>query len=222
MVVDDESGLRDLLRVSLIAHGYTVETGENGAAGIVLAAGFQPDLLILDLGLPDMDGKAVVRRVREWSIVPILVLTVRDQEQEKIEALDAGADDYVTKPFGMGELLARVRVLLRRSVTPDSSPVITCGELELDLTLRRVTVRGQEVKLTPTEYELIRVLAQNAGRVLTHNQLLQAVWGESYAGDTHYIRIYIGQLRRKIEANPTQPQYIQTESGVGYRLVGSD
>jgi len=167
-----------------------------------------------------MDGKEVIKKIREWSQVPIIILTARDQEQEKIEALDAGADDYVTKPFGVGELMARMRVSLRRAAQSEDEPVITCGDLSIDLALRRVSVEGREVKLTPTEYDIIKVLAQHAGKVLTHKQLLKAVWGTAFNEDTHYIRVYIGQLRRKIEANPTQPRYIITESGVGYRLMG--
>ena len=161
----------------------------------------------------------MVKTIREWSQSPIIVLTVRDQEQEKIEALDAGADDYVTKPFSVGELMARMRVSLRRAASSEDEPVITCGDLVVDLVQRRVTVADREVKLTPTEYELIKILAQHRGRVLTHKQLLKAVWGTAYNEDTHYIRVYIGQLRRKIEANPTQPCHIITESGVGYRLM---
>lgn len=220
LVIDDEPQIRKLLKVSLGAYGYDLDEAANGQDGINRAAIFKPDLIIVDLGLPDMDGKDVIRQIREWSHSPVIILTARDQEQEKIEALDAGADDYVTKPFGMGELMARMRVCLRRSATTESQPVINCGGLTVDLLLRRVTVDGHEIKLTPTEYEIIKVMAQHAGRVLTHKQLLKAVWGNSYSEDTHYIRVYIGQLRRKIEADPTQPHYIITESGVGYRLMG--
>lgn len=219
LVIDDEPQIRKLLKVSLGAHGYEIEEAATGMEGISRAATFKPDFLIIDLGLPDMDGKKVVQQIREWSQTPIIVLTARDQEQEKIEALDAGADDYVTKPFGMGELMARMRVSLRRSAASENDPILTCGELVIDLVARRVTVSGREIKLTPTEYELIKILAQHRGRVLTHKQLLKAVWGSSYNEDTHYIRVYIGQLRRKIEENPTRPRYITTESGVGYRLM---
>ena len=173
-----------------------------------------------DMVVVDMDGKVVVAAIRGWSQAPIIVLTARDQEQEKIEALDAGADDYVTKPFSVGELMARMRVSLRRVAAPEHEPVLHCGELTIDLMQRRVTVGDREIKLTPTEYELLKILAQFRGRVVTHKQLLKAVWGNNYDDDTHYIRVYIGQLRRKIEENPTQPRYITTESGIGYRMMG--
>lgn len=220
LVIDDEPQIQKLLRVSLQVQDYLFEGVLTGKDGVVRAAIMKPDIMIVDLGLPDMDGKEVVLQVREWSQVPIIVLTARDQEQEKIEALDAGADDYVTKPFGMGELMARMRVCLRRMAQVEDEPVLTCGGLAVDLLQRTVTVDGREVKLTPTEYEIIKVMAQHAGRVLTHKQLLKAVWGNDYNNDTHYIRVYIGQLRRKIEADSAQPRYIITESGVGYRLMG--
>ncbi len=219
LIIDDEPQIRKLLRVSLKAHGYDVDEAEIGQEGIRRTAIFKPDLVILDLGLPDMDGKEVILTIREWSNIPIIILTARDQEREKIDALDAGADDYITKPFGMGELTARIRVSLRRVDGAGDDPVITCGDLSIDLAQRRVTVSGREVKLTPTEYDIIKTLAQHAGKVLTHKQLLKLVWGNQYSDDTHYIRIYIGQLRRKIEDNPTQPRYIITESGIGYRLM---
>jgi two-component system KDP operon response regulator KdpE len=220
LVIDDEPQIRKLLRVSLSAHGYDCEEAASGRDGINKTAIAKPDLILVDLGLPDMDGKAVVEELRGWSRLPIIILTVRDQEQEKIAALDAGADDYVTKPFSVGELLARIRVSLRRSLAPESEPVFTCGELSVDLNLRRVTVKGREIKLTPTEYDILRVLIQHAGRVLTHKQLLKTVWGNEYGEDTQYVRVYIGQLRRKIEDDPARPRYIITESGVGYRLMG--
>lgn len=220
LVIDDELQIRKLLRVSLSAHGYQIEEAATAGDGITMTTMTKPDMIILDLGLPDMDGKEVIKKIREWSQVPIIILTARDQEQEKIEALDAGADDYVTKPFGVGELMARMRVSLRRAAQSEDEPVITCGDLSIDLALRRVSVEGREVKLTPTEYDIMKVLAQHAGKVMTHKQLLKAVWGTAFNEDTHYIRVYIGQLRRKIEANPTQPRYIITESGVGYRLMG--
>lgn len=219
LVIDDEPQIRKLLKVSLSAHGYEIDEVASGAEGISRAATFKPDLIIVDLGLPDMDGKEVVLQIREWTQTPIIILTARDQEQEKIDALDAGANDYLTKPFGMGELMARMRVSLRYATTVEHEPVLNCGELIVDLAARRVTMRGREIKLTPTEYELIKLLAQHRGRVLTHKQLLKAVWGNSYHEDTHYIRVYIGQLRRKIEDDPTRPQYIITESGIGYRLM---
>jgi len=222
LVIDDEAQIRKLLRVVLSAHGYEVEEEKNGRDGIVRATMFKPDLLIVDLGLPDIDGKLVVKEIREWSNVPIIVLTARDEEQEKIEALDLGADDYVTKPFSTGELLARLRVCLRRTSTDAEAEdsVIQCDDLKIDFAKRRVTILDREIKLTPTEYDIVKIMAQNAGRVLTHKQLLKAVWGSEYNEDTHYIRVYIGQIRRKIESNPTQPHYIITETGVGYRFMG--
>lgn len=220
LIIEDEPQIRKLLKVSLNAHGYDLEEAANGKDGVNRAAMFKPDLLIIDLGLPDIDGKEVVKQIREWSETPIIILTARDQEQEKIEALDSGADDYMTKPFGVGELLARMRVCLRRAATVEQQPVLVCGGLVVDLQQRRVTVDGDEVKLTPTEYEIIKIMMQHAGKVITHKQLLKAVWGNAYQQDTHYIRVYIAQLRRKIEQNPTQPRYIVTESGVGYRLMG--
>ena len=220
LIIDDEPQIRKLLKVSLQTHSYQLSEAENGQEGIQQAAAFKPDLAIVDLGLPDMDGKAVIQQIREWSAMPIIILTARDQEQEKIAALDAGADDYITIPFGIGELMARMRVCLRRMATSDSEPILRCGGLAVDLLQRRVTVDEREIKLTPTEYELIKFMMQHAGRVLPHKQLLKAGWGNAYNEDTHYIRIYIGQLRRKIEQDPAQPRYIVTESGIGYRLMG--
>ncbi|MGL5271232.1 MAG: response regulator [Selenomonadaceae bacterium] len=219
LVIDDEIEIRKLLQVVLKAHGYEVSVEKNGNDGIVRAGMMKPDLLIVDLGLPDMDGRDVVKTVREWSDVPIIVLTVCDEEEKKIEALDLGADDYITKPFSAGELLARMRVCLRRCGQTEESPVISCGELTIDILKHRVCRGAEEVKLTPTEYEIVKLLAQNAGRVLTHKQLLKAVWGSAYS-DTHYIRVYIGQIRRKIEEDPTNPHYIMTEPGIGYRFMG--
>ncbi len=219
LIVDDEKEIRHLLQVALAAHGYTVEAVSLGQDAVQQTAMVRPDLLILDLGLPDMDGKEVIRKIREWSKIPVIILTVRDQEQEKIEALDLGADDYVTKPFSTGELLARVRVCLRHIPGVPEKQVITSGDLVIDLAAREVKVNHQMVRLTPTEYEIMKLLAQNEGRVLTHRQILTKVWGMQYSRDTHYIRIYIGQLRRKIEADPARPRHIITESGVGYRLI---
>jgi two-component system KDP operon response regulator KdpE len=219
LIIDDEPQIRRLLRVSLTAHGYAVSEAPTGQAGIETAALVKPDLILLDLGLPDLDGKAVIRGIRDWSAVPILILTVRDQETEKIDALDAGADDYVTKPFSMGELLARLRVGLRRSLVNNHDPVIICGDLTIDVIHRQVLRRGEEIKLTPTEYDLLKHMAVHVGRVLTHKQLLSTVWGKAYQNDTQYLRVYMGQLRRKIEDNPSQPRFIMTEPGVGYRLM---
>jgi two-component system KDP operon response regulator KdpE len=182
----------------------------------------RPDLVILDLGLPDMDGSQVTRRVREWSSVPIIILSVRGQEADKIEALDAGADDYLTKPFSVGELLARMRVGLRRAVPSDSGEPFVSGELSVDLTRRAVSVSGNEVRLTPTEYDILRILVNHAGLVLTHRQLLREVWGPGYEQEAHILRVNISNLRRKIEADPSRPHHIVTEPGVGYRLTAGD
>jgi two-component system, OmpR family, KDP operon response regulator KdpE len=220
LIIDDEPQICRLLRVSLGAYGYDVSEAANGQEGINKVAIFKPDLIILDLGLPDIDGKEVIRLLRDWCQTPIIILTARGQEEEKVEALDAGADDYITKPFGVSELMARIRVSLRRTAQSEDEPVITCGDLVVDLAQRRVSVGGREVKLTPTEYDIIKVLAQHAGKVLTHKQLLKTVWGYSGNEDSHYTRVFIGQLRKKIEENPNQPRYIITESGVGYRLMG--
>ena len=219
LVIDDESQIRKLLKVSLKSQGFYIEESHDGRDGINKVAIIKPDLVILDLGLPDMDGKEVIREIREWSNVPIVILTARDQEKEKIEALDNGADDYITKPFGIGELLARIRVCLRRKTEDENEHIFNFGGLIIDLVNRRITVDNMEIKLTPTEYEIIKVLAQNAGKVITHKQLLKKVWGNAYDNDNNYIRVYIGQIRRKIEPNPAQPCYIITESGVGYRLI---
>ena len=219
LVIDDEPQIQKMLKVSLSAHNYQVSAAETGQEGINLTALLSPDLIVLDLGLPDMDGREVVRRLREWCNTPIIILTAHNQEDEKIKTLDAGADDYLTKPFSLGELLARIRVCLRRTAAKEGEPVVHVGDLKIDLVQRQVQLGGLEVKLTPTEYDILKILAQHHGKVLTHPHLLQAVWGDAYYNDTHYIRVYIGQLRRKIEANPARPRYILTESGVGYRLA---
>ncbi|MGI9860209.1 response regulator [Moorella naiadis] len=222
LIIDDEPPIRRLLKVALAAHGYDLAEATSGEEGLQQAAFLHPDLVILDLGLPDLDGLEVIKRLREWSQVPVIILTVREHEQDKIAALDAGADDYVTKPFSMGELLARMRVALRHTAQREDEPALHLGGLTVDLPRRLVTVAGREVKLTPTEYEILKHLAVNAGRVLTHRQLLRTIWGPEYQEDTHYLRVYIGQLRRKLEPDPTRPRYIITEPGVGYRLVGGE
>lgn len=218
LAVDDERPIRRFLTASLTAHGYVVFEAADGAEALAMVITARPDLVILDLGLPDMDGVEVTRRLREWSQIPIIILSVRDQEQDKIAALDAGADDYLTKPFGIGELLARLRVALRRAATPTGEPVFTVGGLEVDLARRVVTVSGQEVQLTPTEFDLLRVLVIHAGKVVTHNQLLRQVWGVGYADEAHLLRVNISNLRRKIEPESSRPTYVVTEPGVGYRL----
>ena len=221
LVVDDDAPIRRFLRAGLGSEGYRLIEAANGADAIAQAATRAPDLVLLDLGLPDGDGFDVVRRLREWSQVPVIVLSARGQEEDKIRALDAGADDYVTKPFAMGELLARVRVALRHRARAesgdDTGPVVT-GELSIDLARRTVSVAGEEVRLTPIEYRLLAMLARHAGRVLTHEQLLREVWGPGYATQHHYVRVYMAQLRQKLERDPSRPHWLVTEPGVGYRL----
>jgi two-component system KDP operon response regulator KdpE len=218
LVVDDELPIRRFLRASLAAHDYGVLEAENGEAALAAVAQYHPDVVVLDLGLPDVDGIEVTRRLREWTHIPIIILSVRGAEGDKIAALDAGADDYVTKPFGAGELLARLRVALRRAATPAGEPVYTGGELTVDLARRVVTVSGREIQLTPTEYDLLRVLVTHAGKVLTHRLLLREVWGPGYESELHLLRVNISNLRRKIEADLSRPRYLVTEPGVGYRL----
>lgn len=218
LVIDDEQPIRRFLTTSLGVHGYQVFEAADGQTGLAAVVNYRPDLVILDLGLPDFDGAEVTVRLREWSQIPIIILSVRDQEQDKIAALDAGADDYLTKPFGIGELLARMRVALRRVNTPAGEPVFSTGDLVVDLARRTVTVSGQEIQLTPTEFDLLRVLVTHAGRVLTHRLLLRQVWGVGYDNEAHLLRVNISNLRRKIEPDPSRPTYIITEPGVGYRL----
>jgi len=222
LVVDDERQIRRMLRAALEGYGYNIGEAASGREGLSQTSIFHPDLIVLDLGLPDIDGIDVIRNLRDWTQIPIIVLSVREHEDDKIKALDAGADDYVTKPFSMGELLARLRVALRRAAKSDDEPILTFGELSVDLARRNVAMRGEEVKLTPTEYEVLKYLVQQAGRVVTHRQLLRAIWGSNYQEESQYLRVYIGQLRRKIESDPSQPTYIITEPGVGYRLVTQD
>ncbi len=218
LVVDDERAIRRFLRATLSAQDYVVLEASTGEEAVRSIAVERPDVVILDLGLPDLDGVEVTRRVREWSPVPVIILSVREQESEKIAALDAGADDYLTKPFGAGELLARIRAAVRRATRPENEPVITMERLQIDLAHRLVTLEDAEIDLTPTEYDLLRLLAQNIGKVITHRQLLEQVWGRAYQEELHLLRVNISNLRRKIEPDPTRPQYIITEPGVGYRL----
>jgi len=218
LVVDDERAIRHFLRVSLTAHGYTVHEASTGREALAAVTTLRPDIIVLDLGLPDMDGIEVTRQVRAWSHTPIIILSVREQEADKIQALDAGADDYLTKPFGVGELMARMRVVLRRAVQPEEEPVVEFDGLKVDMARRLVTVQGNEVSLTPTEYDILCALVRHAGKVLTHRQLLHAVWGVAYEGEVHMLRVNVSNLRRKIEPDPARPTYILTEPGVGYRL----
>ena len=220
LVVDDERAIRRYLHAALNAQGYTVYEAASGQEALNVVVADRPDLIILDLGLPDIDGVEVTRRLREWTQIPILILSVREQEQDKIAALDAGADDYLTKPFSSGELMARMRVALRRSMQNTSEPVYQIDELKVDLAHRQVLVAGEEIPLTPTEYDLLRLFVQNAGKVLTHHQLLRQVWGSGYESEAHLLRVNMSNLRRKIEPDPTRPHYILTEPGVGYRLRG--
>jgi two-component system KDP operon response regulator KdpE len=219
LIVDDETPIRRYLRVALGAQGYTVLEAANGQEALNTVATGRPDLIILDLGLPDIDGVEVARRLREWSQTPIIILSVREGEQDKIDALDAGADDYLVKPFGTGELMARIRVVLRRQAHGTGEPILQAGALRMDLARRVVTVADREITLTPTEYDLLRHLMQNAGRVITHRHLLHLVWGSAYEDEMHLLRVNISNLRHKLEPDPSQPGFIHTEPGVGYRLI---
>ena len=225
LLIEDETAVHRFLGASLPAHGFRLLGAETGKDGLARAADRNPDVILLDLGLPDMDGLEVTRRLREWSAVPIIVLSARGQEKDKIAALDAGADDYLTKPFGVGELLARMRVALRHAATLTEgkgleSSQFAAGELKVDLGARRVFVGEREVHLTPIEYRLLTTLARYAGKVLTHRFLMKEVWGPPYVEQTHYLRIFMANLRRKIEADPARPRYLLTEQGVGYRMAG--
>ena len=222
LVIDDEVQIRRLLRVCLEGNGYRVAEAASGQEGITLAAQHPPDVVILDLGLPDLEGVTVLKRLREWTRVPVVVLSVRDREEDKIAALDHGADDYVTKPFSSGELLARVRVAQRHAAPAVENSVFRSGDLEVDFSARVVRMRGQEVKLTATEYSLLRLFVQHAGKVLTHRHILGEVWGPNYVEQTHYLRVYMAHLREKLEADPSQPALLITEPGVGYRMVAKD
>lgn len=217
LVVDDEAPIRRYLRAALGAQGLIVYESATGLEAINAVLSHRPDIIILDLGLPDIDGIEVTRRLREWSQTPIIILSVREAEQDKIAALDAGADDYLTKPFGTGELLARMRAALRKQATSPNEPVFQSSGLTVDFSRRLVMVNGKEIQLTPTEYDLLKILVTHAGKVITHRQLLKQVWGEGY-DDMHILRVNISNLRGKIEPDPSRPRYIHTEPGVGYRL----
>jgi len=219
LVIEDEAQMRRFLRASLTHGGYQLIEAETAEQGLVQAAARNPDLVLLDLGLPDQDGLVVTERLRQWAKMPIIVISARGQEQDKIQALDAGADDYLTKPFGVGELLARIRVALRHAAkTSEGDSQFSLGELRVDLGRRQVRLADQEVHLTPIEYRLLTTLIKHAGRVLTHRQLLREVWGPNAGDQTQYLRVYMGQLRHKLEQDPSRPRYLMTEPGVGYRL----
>lgn len=222
LVIEDEPEIRRFLRVSLVNQGYRLIEAATGKEGVMQAGSQQPELIILDLGLPDFDGMEVIRQVRAWSQIPVIILSARGQEHEKVDALDAGADDYLTKPFSVGELLARMRVALRHAAATKGEPgdsVFAVGNLRIDLAARQVHLDQLEVHLTPIEYRLLTTLVKYAGRVVTHRQLLKEVWGPDSVQETQYLRVYMGQLRRKIEADPAQPKYLLTEPAVGYRLA---
>jgi two-component system KDP operon response regulator KdpE len=222
VLIEDEAQIRRFLRATLTGQGYRLFEATTGADGLVEVASRQPDVVIVDLGLPDMDGLEVIRRLREWSAVPVIVLSARGQERDKVTALDAGADDYVSKPFSAGELLARIRVALRHTAGAShegGDVTFKVGELQVDQLRRHVSVRGAEVKLTPIEYKLLTTLVRHAGKVVTHQQLLREVWGPGHDAQSHYVRVYMAHLRQKLEGEPARPRYLLTEPGVGYRLV---
>ncbi len=220
LVIEDEAPIRRFLRASLTEEGYRVEEATTGEEGIKKAMALPPDLLILDLGLPGVDGQEVLRRLREWLTAPIIILSARDQEKQKVDALDAGADDYLTKPFGLSELLARMRTALRHTHPKTSEgTVIQVGDLRIDLAARTVTRKKESIHLTPLEYKLLVLLMRNAGKVMTHRQLLRDVWGPHDVHENHYLRVFVATLRRKVEPDPTQPRYILTDLGVGYRFA---
>ncbi|MGE0759837.1 MAG: response regulator [Pirellulaceae bacterium] len=221
LIIEDELPIRRFLRASLDGEGYRVAEADSGERGLRIAAQQPPDLVILDLGLPDMDGQQVLVRLREWLTAPVIVLSARDQESQKVRALDSGANDYVTKPFGVAEFLARIRTALRQAAQgQEASPLFKVGELQVDLAARQVVIRQQPVHLTPREYKLLSVLVKHAGRVLTHRFLLKEVWGPGHADETHSLRVFMAGLRRKLEEDSARPRYLLTEPGVGYRLAG--
>jgi two-component system, OmpR family, KDP operon response regulator KdpE len=220
VVIDDEDAICRALRINLVARDYDVTTAADGATGLATIARERPDAVILDLGLPDMDGTDVITGVRGWTNTPIIVLSARENEAAKVKALDAGADDYVTKPFGMDELLARLRAAVRRGAVTEGEPVVSTPDFTVDLAAKRVTgPDGADVRLTPTEWQLLEILVRNRGRLVTQRQLLQDVWGPSYETESNYLRVYVAQLRRKLEPDPSRPRYLLTEPGMGYRFA---
>jgi two-component system KDP operon response regulator KdpE len=218
LVIDDEPSILRALRINLSARDYQVSTASDGASGLAAVAHDHPDVIILDLGLPDMEGVEVIRGVRGWTSTPIIVLSVWGQENQKVEALDAGADDYVTKPFGMDELLARLRAAIRRASPAPDEPVVVTDDFTVDLGAKRVSRADSDVRLTPTEWQLLEILVRNSGRLVTQRQLLKEVWGPAYETESNYLRVYVAQLRRKLEPEPSRPRYLLTESGMGYRF----
>lgn len=221
LLIEDEPQMTRFLRITLQGHGYSLVEADTGQKGLMQAATRNPDVILLDLGLPDMDGLEVTQRIREWSETPVIVLSAREQEQDKIRALDSGADDYLTKPFGAGELLARIRAAMRRTAmqrSGEKESVFVLGKLRVDLPKRQVFLDDTEIHLTPLEYKLLSILIKYAGKVVTHSQLLKEVWGPAYTGETQYLRIYMAQLRRKLEADPARPRFFINEPGIGYRL----
>jgi two-component system KDP operon response regulator KdpE len=219
VVIDDEAAICRALRINLTARAYDVTTASDGASGLATVARERPDVIIVDLGLPDMDGADVIRGIRGWSTAPIIVLSARENEVTKVAALDAGADDYVTKPFGMDELLARLRAAVRRATPAEDAPIVTTDDFTIDLAAKRVrTASGGEIKLTPTQWQLLEVLVRNRGRLVTQRQLLHDVWGPSYSTEVNYLRVYVAALRRKLEPDPANPRYLITETGMGYRF----
>jgi two-component system KDP operon response regulator KdpE len=221
VVIDDEPAICRALRINLTARSYDVKTASDGTSGLAAVARERPDVVIVDLGLPDMDGADVIRGIRGWSTAPIIVLSARENEVTKVAALDAGADDYVTKPFGMDELLARLRAAVRRAAPAEDAPVITTEDFSIDLAAKVVRTAAGEVKLTPTQWQLLEVLTRNRGKLLTHRQLLHDVWGPAYSTESNYLRVYVAQLRRKLEPDPARPRYLLTETGMGYRFAGT-
>jgi two-component system, OmpR family, KDP operon response regulator KdpE len=219
LIIDDEKEIRKLLGVTLSAHNFMIEESENGKNGITKAAFFKPDLILLDLSLPDIDGLDVLKQIREFAKMPIIILSVRENENDKITALDLGADDYITKPFGIGELLARIRAAMRHSKGEINEPVIVIDNLVIDLIKRNVKLGQNDIKLSPTEYDILKILAKNKEKIVTQKYLLEKVWGPTYLNESHYLRIYISQIRKKIEKDPARPEHLLTEPGIGYRLV---
>jgi len=222
LIIDDEAQIRKLLEITLQSNDYTVSSCANARDGIVAASTHPPDLIILDLGLPDINGHEVLKQLREWFTNPIIILSVQNDEQDIVNALDNGANDYLVKPFRTGELLARIRSALRTKMPEESTPAITAGNLEIDLSLRTVRKNGDIIKLTSTEYTLLALFARNEGKVLTHHYLLREVWGPGFINQSQYLRVFIAQLRKKIEDDPNRPGFLVTESGVGYRFIGSE